>query len=814
MNRIAARLIILCSLIVPSLIAGTSPKVIHAVRTDHPPSLNGMANDSEWQVATPVMDFTQFDPEQGKPPTELTSVRILYDNRALYVGVICYDSRPERIVRQLTRRDRTTEADRFTVMVDSYHDRQTAFVFSTNVSGVQSDGVLSQDGNVYDDTWDAVWTVKTRVYRDGWSAEFEIPYNALRFAERPDGVYQWGINFRRYISRKKETDEWVMVPRGERLLIAQWGDVDGIKDISPPLHLELLPYVSGSATFQTATATEPRSSDTKALGGLDLKYGLARNFTLDGTVNPDFGQVEVDQAVLNLTVFEVRYPEKRPFFVEGAQVFTFGSSVDNTPLSLFFSRRIGKQPTGSPSVVAPPGGSVESNPEVTTILGAAKITGRSNSGFSLGMVAAATDEETATIKDSLGNTSSFVTEPRGYYNVLRIKQEFGKSWIGGMATLVSRKSTLPAGSGGVDWNLRLDDGAYTVDGYVAGAHSSSTMNPDGAAGRLIAGRIKSDHWFYYASYDFYTRYFNCNDVGFFAQPHDRGGYVQVLYDEFFAGGPLLRYEFSLLPDARWNWDGIQTRANIEGAFSTDLTNFWHVGIVYDYRLPAYDDAERGIIGLYRRPKGHAVQLQVTSDPRKDISGTLSVGYELNDQRKRSVTGSLSLVARPASWMELQPMALYQRTRREEAGVFSGGIIVSAPYAGSTYSLFGDRDLDELDGALRGIVTFTRELSLQFYLQELLARGRYQNYRLLIGGSEFVDQPIPVPAYDFNEIVFNANVLLRWEFLPGSALYLVWTQGRTDFANDYTVGFPRRFSDTFLLPHQDVLLLKVSYWIPV
>ena len=206
-----------CSL---PLFAADSFKSIIAVRTETPPVMDGRVNEPQWQTAPAVLDFTQFDPVEGALPTELTSVRVLYTDHALYFGVICYDSRPKSIVGQLTRRDRSTEADRFTVQIDSYHDHSTAFVFSTNVTGVQSDGILSQNGLVYDVTWDALWECKTSVYVDGWSAEFEIPFNALRFSEKRGEPYEWGINFRRYISRKHETDEWVMIPRTERLLIS------------------------------------------------------------------------------------------------------------------------------------------------------------------------------------------------------------------------------------------------------------------------------------------------------------------------------------------------------------------------------------------------------------------------------------------------------------------------------------------------------------------------------------------------------------------------------------------------------------------
>ena len=799
---------------------GSSSKMVTAVRTDQLIALDGEMNEPDWQMARPVMDFTQFDPAEGALPTEITSVRVLYDDNALYLGITCYDSHPEGIVQQLTRRDRTSEADRFTVSIDSYHDHQTAFVFSTNVNGVQSDGILSQDGSVYDISWDAVWSVKTRTYLDGWSAEMRIPFNALRFVQQKDRELEWGMNFRRYISRKHETDEWVMVPRTERLQISRWGHLRGLREISPPLHLSIAPYISSTSTFQSALTSRSAESDHKLLGGFDLKYGVTRNFTLDATVNPDFGQVEVDQAVLNLTVFETRYPEKRPFFVEGSQLFTFGAGVDNTSLPLFFSRRIGKRPTGAFSISAPVSGSIGENPLVTTILGAAKVSGRSNGGLALGALAALTDEERAVTKDSTGHTSSVRTEPRGSYNVVRIKQDFaGDSWVGGIATTASRENLLPSFSGGVDWNVRLDNGGYTVDGYLAGARSASTaVDRDGSSGRLLVSRIAAEHWFYTTSYDFSSRYFNPNDIGFFAQPHDHGGYVQLLYRENFAAGMFRRYSFALNPEYRWNWDGVLTHAVFNAQFVGDFVNFWLGQFVYTYQHPAYDDAERGIIGTYKRPAGHSFLWYLDSDERKNFSANLTMTYSLDALRKRVFSAQLGMKLRPASWMELSPVVFYYRARNEEAWVFPYGSISSL--TGTSNSLFGDRDIDQLDLELRGIVTFTRNLSLQFFSQVFLARGKYTNYRRLLSSTELIPHAPPAAFLqdpntnpDFNEITLNANVLLRWEYLPGSTIYLVWTQGRFDDSGTYASGFGQRLRDTFSIAHEDVLLLKVSYWLP-
>jgi hypothetical protein len=797
-------------------------KTLTAVRTGTPPVIDGAVTDSVWQTAPAALDFTQFGPVEGAMPTELTSVRILYDNSALYVGVICYDAQPGRIVRQLTRRDRNSEADRFSVMIDSYFDRHTAFVFVTNVSGVKSDGVLSQDGAVYDITWDAVWTVMTRVYRDGWSAEFKIPYNALRFAVPRNGEQQWGINFRRYISRKKETDEWVMVPRSEMSQIPKWGILEGIRDVQPPLHLELLPYASGRATYQTATANRGATTATGAEAGLDIKYGIAHNFTLDATINPDFGQVEVDQSVLNLTVFETHFPEKRPFFVEGAQMFTFGSSVDNTPLSLFFSRRVGRQPLGSSTLQAPIGWTIDNNPQVTTILGAGKVTGRTNSGFSLGLMSAATDEINARLISVTGRDSSVRTEPRGSYSVARFKQDFeGGSWLGGLGTLALRQNLDPAVSGGLDWNIRFGSGTHTIDGYAAWARSSTfrqnsdgSLAPsrDGGAGRLLVSRISAEHWFYTGSVSFFTRNFNPNDLGFFAQPRDYGGYVQLLYRENAAAGFLRRYAVSVVPEVRWNWDGILTLSQSELTVTGELKNFWTATMIYDAYFPAYDDEERGIIGIHRRPAGHNFVGQITSDERKSVTATITGSYAIDTRRKASWTASIGLSIRPVSWVELNPTAAWIRTRREDAWI-TGVNVTDTSASPKPFSVFADRALDELDLELSGTVTFTRTLSLQFFTQVLLARARYLNHRRIVDGVEVPYLSTAVGG-DFNEALLNANVLLRWEYLPGSTLYLVWTQERFDYQGMYGSDFSTRFRETFALPHEDVLFLKLSYWLPL
>ncbi len=526
------------------LLAGGSPKNIVAAARTTPVTIDGVLSEPVWENAVPVAGFLQYDPAEGSPATERTTVRALFDDDNIYFGVFCHDSDPALIDRQLTRRDRTAQSDRVSVIIDSYHGHATAFLFGVTASGVQSDGVFSYDGILYDVQWDAVWEVGTAVTPGGWGAEFKIPFSALRFSLQ-DSEYVWGVNFRRYIARKNETDEWVMVPRNETppgvlTSISRMGHLSGMTKISPAMHIEILPYqVTTFGHFAQPPPFDVREELTGAFG-LDLKYGVTNNVTLDLAVNPDFGQVEVDQAVLNLTVFDTYYPEKRPFFLEGASFFTFGAAFDNRDLRLFYSRRIGREPTLSRPPTA--GYVYAENPRVTTILGSAKLTGRTDGGLSFGALAALTDEETAVEEDRDGNTGEpFIVEPKAGYSVARVSQEVGSaSRVGLLATAAMKEYSAPALSGGVDWRLRSDDDTWLADGYLASSlpseESGISGRAAGSAGRMALGRIEGEHLLFFSTYDYSSRDFSIEDLGFYSQPREHGGYTQATWRENAAGG--------------------------------------------------------------------------------------------------------------------------------------------------------------------------------------------------------------------------------------------------------------------------------------
>ena len=797
------------------LLAGGSPRNIVAAARTTPVTIDGVLSEPVWETAVPVGGFLQYNPAEGSPATERTTVRALFDDDNIYFGIFCHDSDPAGIDRQLTRRDRTAQSDRVSVIIDSYHAHTTAFLFGVTASGVQSDGVFSYDGLVYDVQWDAVWDAGTAVTPGGWGAEFKIPFSALRFSLQ-DSEYVWGANFRRYIARKNETDEWVLVPRNETQpgvisSVSRMGHLSGMTKISPPLHVEILPYQVSRFGHFAEPAPFPARQELNGTLGLDVKYGITNNVTLDLAVNPDFGQVEVDQAVLNLTVFETSYPEKRPFFLEGSSFFTFGNAFDNRDMKLFYSRRIGREPTLSrpPS----PGFVYEENPRTTTILGAAKLTGRTEDGLTFGAISALTDEENAVEKDRFGNPGApFVVEPRAGYSVVRVSQDIGDaSRVGFLATGAMKEFNAPSLSGGFDWRLRFDDGTWLADGYLAFSRPSERSGisgrADGTAGRMALGRIGGDHLLLFSTYDYSSRNFSVDDLGFYSQPREHGGYTQTTWRENAAeDAAVRRYALTLQPNYRWNWDGVVTTASLEFEPAFEFTNFWILTLNAMRQFRAYDDASRGIAGVYRRPEGNAFRAILDTDPSLPVILSGYFGFDHDTRAMRRWIASFKFTLRVTSWMEYVPMMTLARTRHEEAWAIP-------IYTAGGRNLFGDRDVDQADFSLRGTVAFSRNVTAQFFTQVFLAKGTYRNFRELTGPESFAPLNYDPSAGnpDFNDKVLNANIVLRWEYLPGSTIYLVWTHERYGSVASYGGSFSDDIAKAFKLPVNNVILAKISYW---
>jgi hypothetical protein len=366
---------------------------LHAYRTNEKITVDGVLSDAVWKKAPIEFDFTQRDPIEGVDPSERTEIQVAYDDTSIYFGVRMFDKEPQRIVRQLSRRDDNPDADYFILQLSPNHDKLTGALFQVSAAGVQRDAIISND-NFQDQSWDGVWESAVHVDDEGWSLEIRIPFSQLRF---PRGDHQvWGINAARYIHRKNETVWLQMVPKNDSGTASRMDDLDGIDGLEERRHLQLMPYIASRAEFiRPSGPNDPFNSGRRlfATTGMDIKYGLSSNVTLDATVNPDFGQVEVDPAVVNISQFETFFPEKRQFFLEGANIFNnFGQGGSNNFVgfnrndpNLFYSRRIGRSPEGTAS------GDFVDTPGTTRILGAGKLTGKTRNGWTVGLIEGLTE---------------------------------------------------------------------------------------------------------------------------------------------------------------------------------------------------------------------------------------------------------------------------------------------------------------------------------------------------------------------------------------------------------------------------------------
>ncbi|MBI4408091.1 MAG: carbohydrate binding family 9 domain-containing protein, partial [Gemmatimonadetes bacterium] len=457
-----------------------APRRMMAVRAAAPPVIDARIDEAVWAQAQVASDFTTLEPKPGEAASEQTEVRVLYDDDAIYVAARLFDRTPDSIVARLARRDNDVYSEWFYVGLDSYNDRRTAFIFAVNPRGVKLDSFMSEDGQREDGGWDPVWDVAADVDALGWTAEMRIPLSQLRFSASADqGAEErvWGITFARRIARTQEFAFWSPLLPDAPGVVSQFGYLEGLRGLRAPRRLEALPYSVARVTRAPGEAGNPFYDRTEpyASVGADVKYGLTSDLTLSATVNPDFGQVEADPSVVNLSAYETFFSERRPFFVEGSDIFRFGIEPgDGGSQQLFYSRRIGRAPQRS---VELDDGHVDA-PEGTTILGAAKVSGKTRGGWSIGVLEALTGAEYARTSDARGRRGSALVEPLTNYAMLRAKKDFraGESTVGAIVTGTHRKLDddaldflrSAAYAGGVDFRHRFGRGNYEVRGYMLG----------------------------------------------------------------------------------------------------------------------------------------------------------------------------------------------------------------------------------------------------------------------------------------------------------------------------------------------------------
>lgn len=754
-----------------------------AIRVSGSIQLDGRLDEEFWQRVPPITDFVQEVPFEGQPGTQATEVRFAFDDEAVYVGGILYDQ--GEITGRLTRRDAGNgDFDFITVSLDSYHDHETAYGFSVNPSGAIRDAIASGGGQGGGDTsWDPVWDVATDVDMQGWSFEMRIPFSQLRFS--PEESQTWGIHLERNVHRSQERTVFPFVPTLERGGASRFAHLDGIEGIEPGRRLELLPYVAARSEYLQLDApdgvdfTNPfrGASDHFGEAGLDLKYRLTSNMTLDATVNPDFGQVELDPSVINLTAFETRYEERRPFFVEGADIFNFGEggpggSTGRGP-QLLYSRRIGRAPQGSV-----PAGAVYSDvAPSTTILGAAKVTGRVGDGWSLGLLEAVTGDEVAGYVGPEGIRDEAVVEPATNYLVGRLRRQVrgGETRFGVIAAAVNRDLA------GTDMDARLHSAAYSGGADFAHEWSNRTYrisstftasHVQGASGAIQRTQRSSTRYYqrpdadhltldpdatsltgYYAMVDLVKQSgafgaklalaaaspgYEVNDLGF-QSASDR-----IIMDTNFSyaqpnpGRYLRRWDVRGSPDAVWNYAGDRVFSEVNGNLNIQLLNYWGGGIRLAYNPPNADDRLTRGGPMAETPARYSGNASINSDGRRSWVGRLSYDWAVDDGDSWESRVGFNLTANPTEHVEVRLGPNFSR-RFESAQYVTS---VADPLATATYGrryVFAGLDQTTVSFDTRINVTFSPTLSLQLYAEPFISSGDYRGLKEFArpGGFDFL-----------------------------------------------------------------------------
>ena len=833
----------------------------HAVRLTQPVRMDGVLSEEVWRSAPAVTRFTQREPNEGQPAIENAEVRFAYDDEALYVGARMYSRNPADIRALITRRDQEGTSEFIAITLDTYLDRRTAYSFAVTPSGVRLDFFHPSDNDDGDSGYDPVWEARARIDSAGWTAEMRIPFNQLRFSPRAEQA--WGLNVIRRVPARNEDSYWRLIRRDETGWASRMGALVGIRGIAPSRRLEALPYVAGGSRIRDEVdPADPfrHRTDSEARVGGDLKIGLGPNMTLDMTLNPDFGQVEGDPAVVNLSAYEVFFDEKRPFFTEGADLLN--------RRNLFYSRRIGAPPPGRASgdYVEPIGN--------TTILGAAKLTGRLPSKLSVAALAAVTDAEAVRTFDAASSAFGRATiAPRTLYAAASAQQEFGRdaSTLAGMLTFVRRDVDAgtplanllarSAASGLIEGRRRWAGGKYDVNFWLGATDvrgdSAAILRqqlsprrywqrPDdgidvdpsrtalrGAFFGVGHSKMAGRHWRWDLDYSHESPGFEPNDIGRVGNVDSRFVFGRLAWRQSQPARLYRFYEVGVGSENGWTYDWTR---RFNGAFVfTNVTfpNYWELSLdLYRAAGGLSPSLTRGgpLMGTPSE-SGFGLELEGREGARNRWGLETRGSTDENGGFENSLELSLSL--RPGSQLELSvdPEWSHSRDTRQFIMALAGG---PAATSGQRY-VFSAVDVTEISSRFRVNYTFTPNLSLESYVEPFAASGSFHGFGQLAAagsrdlrfygtsgttiarnadGSHTVTDgaaSFDIEPLDFNERSFRSNVVLRWEWRPGSTAFLVWQQDRSA-ERAFRPARPADLFDAFNTRGDNFLALKISYWL--
>jgi Domain of unknown function (DUF5916)/Carbohydrate family 9 binding domain-like len=869
-----------------------------AVRTVESIAIDGRPDEEAWSSAPAITEFTQIEPDEWAPVTEDTRVRILFDEFNLYVAGWLYDSGP--LTTRLGRRDSSwSDTDALILFLDTFHDHRTAYRFTVNPSGVKRDEIITIGGSSSpgrggpagtgfgDTSWDPIWDLATSVTEDGWFVEMRIPFGQLGYA--PGDVQHWGLQVDRRIGRKLEHASWSFTPALERATVSRFGHLEGIADISRAGRLELLPFLAARAEYREVSwddevdFADPFRTGSDFFGnlGLDLKYRLSSNLTLNATINPDFGQVEMDPADLNLSAFETRFDERRPFFVEGDEIFSFGRNGGmNT--NILYTRRIGRAPQGD----LPDDAVYSDLPSTTTILAAGKMTGKTENGWSLGMLDAVTNSESAPFVDEAGNRDVGIVEPMTNYLAARARRDFnqGRTAFGVIGTAVNRSFDPTSGlaselhtaayTGGVDFRHDLPGRTWSFTGeftpsYVLGdpealvrtqrrsaryfqRPDAAYLAVDSSATELVGYGAKfevskeSGAWRGGTTFTAISPSFEINDIGFQTNADRLDLNANVGYDRATPGSTFRRWNLSVEPSATWNYGGDLLEGEVQLRGGGQLLDYHSLNFDVSRRIASWDDRLTRGGPMTRRGGAYSGGMFFSSDNRMTWSFRGGTGASIEDDGGWRFNINGGVTGKPSEAIEVRVNPSFRRSHAVAQYVTSVADDLATGTFGRRY-VFGALDQNTVSLDTRVNVTFTPNLTLEMFAEPFVSSGEYglpkelaaaRGFEFLTYGQDIGETSLdsegrytidpdgdgPADSFNVEDQDFNyrsllGNAVLRWEWSPGSTLFLVWQQSRTERLTvdtpDATPGVFDVQKDALALlgiRPENIFMVKVNYWL--
>lgn len=850
-------------------------KQYKATRITDAPVINGILDEAVWNSGEWIDDFTQHEPYNGKAASQRTEFNIMFDDNNLYVGIKAYDTSPDSIVNRLSRRDEV-DGDLVAIIVDSFHDLRTGFTFGVSSAGVKYDLMFTNDGENEDESWNPNWWVKTSLNAKGWIAEMKIPFSQVRFDKNSGNI--WGLEIARMFYRKNEMDFWQHIPKDSPGMIHMFGEMTGLDGIKPRKIFDVTPYGVASTERFRAEPGNPFRDNGKLSGfngGIDAKIGVTNNMTMDLTINPDFGQVEADPSVVNLTAYETFYEEKRPFFIEGKNITNFNIGLGNGDVgndNLFYSRRIGRRPQGNPDMEE---GWYSDIPTFTTILGAAKLTGKTKDGLSLGFVDAITANEKAEI-DTAGGRTYQTVEPLTNYFVGRVQKDYneGKTIIGGIVTGTNRDTDARLGdimhksaySGGFDFTQYFNDKNWMFNINTAFSRVNGTkealqltqkssaryfQRPDndhteydpertslaGTGGRMMLQKLNG-HFFLMGCVLWRSPGFEINDLGYIQDADEILSVLAAGYSEWEPKGIYRNYNFNADIWTVYNFGGQRLGTGFEWNGSMGFQNYWNAWTGANISTAQLSPGTLRGGPMMKIPGNLRLYGGFSTDNRKklNISTFMNINWGL-EKNSGSIYTELDITYKPVNFLYFTFSPGYNPSFTELQ------YITTKSSGGSDKYFFASIDRKTINASFRINVNLSPDLTLQYWGQPFVATGKYHDHKVILDpmADKYDDRFWTfTPAQktfdelnnrydidmdldgntdyqfknpDFKVREFLSNLVLRWEYNPGSTLYLVWSQNRS-YSNG--MGEMTYFSDLGDLFNRDnniphnIFLIKFSY----